>query len=113
MQCIRSTDNAVVSDSYCTTTKPSTSQSCSGTKPATQTQNCNTQACSAIHKSSCYGTYLSRCVSTDSGGNYHDCTSSAKACPQSCMDAGYAYYNTYTDWHACGCIEWLVCSCCN
>ncbi|MDR2411940.1 MAG: hypothetical protein LBD88_05275 [Candidatus Peribacteria bacterium] len=45
MQCIRSTDSAVVSDSYCTTTKPSTSQSCSGTKPATQTQNCNTQAC--------------------------------------------------------------------
>jgi hypothetical protein len=48
VQCIRNTDNAVVSDSYCnTTTKPATSQSCSGTEPANQSQECNKQACNA------------------------------------------------------------------
>ncbi len=41
--CIRSSDGAVVSDTHCTETKPSTSQSCSSTCSGSNTQSCTVQ----------------------------------------------------------------------
>jgi hypothetical protein len=86
VQCIRSTDNVEVGDSYCTTAKPETSQSCSGNPWGTESQDCNTQGCEAS---------LGRCNNNVRFTHYGYCDypNTITFCQSLCTGEGYKYYS--------------------